>query len=137
MFNLLKITGHMITKNYALLLLLCITFLLSCSDYSDEASSIYGKYKMFSSDPAISQFIAHEDNYIQVSKDKTIVYNSTINGKPKFNFKGDYTYDREANTLLIKWVSGKLPDKLKIEEIEGERLIKIGETSYKKEKAKK
>ena len=133
MFIVVKIS-QIITKNYALMALLNITLLLSCSDNSGEVLPIHGKYKMFSNNPSISQFIANEDNYIQVNRDKTIVYNSTINMKPKFNFKGEYTYEKESNTLNIRWSDGKLPDKLQIEVIEGDYVIKIGETSYKKEK---
>ena len=134
MFILMKIRSLIVTKNYALVMLLYISLLLSCSDNRGETLPIHGKYKMFSSNPSISQFIANEDNYIQVNKNKTIIYNSTINMKPKFNFKGEYTYEKESNTLLIKWSDGKLPEKLQIEVIEGDHIIKIGETSYKKEK---
>ena len=125
----------MIFKNYTLLLLCFVTLLLSCSSNKDE--DIYGKYKMFSDNPEINRFIAFEDNYIQVNKNNTIVYNSTINTKPKFNFKGEYTYDKTSNTLQVKWYDGKLPDKLQIELKDEDHVIKIGETSYKKEKAKK
>ena len=127
----------MLTKNYALVPLLFITLLLSCSDNTGEALPIHGKYKMFSNDPAISRFIAIEDNYIQVNTDNTIIYNSTINGKPKFNFKGDYTYEPVSNTLTVQWEEGKLPAQLKVELADGEHIIKIGETSYRKEKAQK
>ena len=137
MFILLEQTSHMITKNYALAPLLFITLLLSCSDNNSGSLPIHGKYKMFSNDPAISRFIAAEDNYIQVNNDNTIIYNSTINGKPKFNFKGDYAYDPVAKTLTIQWAEGKLPAQLKVELADGEHIIKIGETSYKKEKAQK
>lgn len=115
--------------------LLFITLLLSCSDNNSASLPIVGKYKMFSNDPAISRFIAFEDNYIQVNNDNTIMYNSTINGKPKFNFKGDYTYDSVSKTLTVQWAEGKLPAQLKVELADGEHIIKIGETSYKKEKA--
>jgi hypothetical protein len=137
MFILLEKTGYMITKNYALVPLLFISLLLSCSDSNSDSSSIHGKYKMFSDDPAISRFIANEDNYIRVNNDNTIVYNSTINGKPKFNFKGNYTYDPLSKTLTVQWAEGKLPAQLKVELADGEHIIKIGETSYKKEKAQK
>ena len=124
----------MIFKNYTLLLLCFVTLLLSCS--SNKNQDIYGKYKMFSDNPDVSRFIAFEDNYIQVNKDNTIIYNSTINTKPKFNFKGDYAYDKTSNTLQVKWSDGNLPDKLQIELKDGDHIIKIRETTYKKMKDK-
>ena len=127
----------MVTKNYALMSLLIIILLLSCSDNKNESLPIHGKYKMFSNDPAISQFIAIEDNYLQINSDNTIIYNSTINGKPKFNFKGDYSYDPVSKTLTVKWADGKLPAQLKAELVNGDHIITIGETSYKKEKDRK
>lgn len=133
-FELSQTMSSIITKNHAFRLLLFISLLLSCSDNTGSLP-IYGKYKMLSNDPAISRFIANEDNYIQVNTNKTIVYNSTINNKPKFNFKGEYSYDKESNTLHIKWTGGKLPDQLKIEISGEDYIIRIGETVYKKEKA--
>jgi hypothetical protein len=134
MFEFSKTMSSINTKNHAFPLLLFITLLLSCADNTGSLP-IYGKYKMFSNDPAVSQFITNEDNYIQVNPDNTIVYNSTINNKPKFNFKGAYTYEKESNTLNVKWTEGKLPDKLKIEISGEDQIIRIGETAYKKEKA--
>ena len=137
MFILLEKISYMATKNYALIPLLTFILLLSCSDNKKESLPIHGKYKMFSNDPAISQFIAIEDNYIRVNNDGTIIYNSTINGKPKFNFRGDYTYDPGSKILTIKWAEGKLPAQLKVESVDDEHTITIGETSYKKENVQK
>ncbi|HJS54179.1 MAG TPA: hypothetical protein VJ765_06525 [Chitinophagaceae bacterium] len=134
MFEISKTMSTIIPKNRASLHLLCITLLLSCSDNTGSLP-IYGKYKMFSNDPAVRQFIANEDNYIQVNPDKTIVYNSTINNKPKFNFKGEYDYEKESGTLNIKWTAGGLPAQLKIEVTEEDYIIRIGETTYKRVKA--
>ena len=133
MFERPKKMSPIVTKNHAFITFLLIIFLLSCSDSREDSMSIYGKYKMFSDDPNISRFIANEDNFIQVNKDKTIIYNSTINNKPKFNFTGSYTLEENSNILAITWTEGKLPDTLKIELINDYHIIKIGETSYRKE----
>ena len=106
--------------------------LFACSNVDPDNVGIYGKYKSYSEDPAVNRYLINEDNYIQINKDNTIVYNTTINGKPKFNFKGTYTYDKVSDTLTIKWAEGKIPDKLKIELSGKDQIIKIGETFYKK-----
>ena len=105
-----------------------------CSGADDASSFIYGKYKWYSEDPSVNRFIMYEDNYLKVNEDQTIVYHTTINSKPKFNFKGEFTLDKETTTLNIKWKEGKLPAKLTIEKKGEDYIIKVGETIYKKEK---
>ena|SRR5215510_10143237 len=124
------------SKNGSLFFLPAFLFslMMSCSNPGDSPSSIYGKYKAFSNNPSINQFIINEDNYIMLNDDKAIIYHTTINGKPKFNFKGRYDYMKESGTLNIKWEEGKLPDQLRIEKSGEDYLITIGETLYKKEK---
>ena len=106
--------------------------LFACPNVDSGNTGIYGKYRSYSEDAAVNRYLINEDNYIQINKDNTIVYNTTINGKPKFNFKGTYTYDKVSDTLTIKWTEGKIPDKLKIELTGKDQIIKIGETFYKK-----
>lgn len=107
--------------------------LIACSDNTSNSLPPLGKYKMYSDDPQVNRFIAFENNYIEINKDNTIVYNTTINTKPKFNFKGSYTYDEKSNTLNIAWYQGKLPNALKIETEGKKYIIRIGESTYKKE----
>ena len=108
-------------------------FLIACSNNASESLPPLGKYKMYSDDPDVNRFVFFENNYIELNKDNTIVYNSTINSKPKFNFKGTYTYDIGSNTLNITWTEGKLPNTLKIETKNKDHIIKIGQSTYKKE----
>ncbi|HEX6845496.1 MAG TPA: hypothetical protein VF144_00895 [Chitinophagaceae bacterium] len=109
---------------------------IGCANNTAQTSPALGKYKMYSDDPEINRFISFEDNYIQINKDNTIIYNSTINSKPRFNFKGDYEYDAALRTLTIKWSDGKIPEKLIIEKNGDDDIIKIGQTSYKRLKTK-
>ena len=126
----------MIYKNSAIISTLCLMLIsfFSCDNNNDPSSFIYGKYKLFSTDPSMQQFTAGENTFIGIEKDGTITYNSTINNKPKFNFSGTYKFDKETNTLTIEWKEGKLPGVLKIEPVDDGHVIKIGDTQYKKEK---
>lgn len=126
----------MLPKNHFLFILSCslFCFFISCSNIDTAPSYVYGKYRIHSDDPNVQRFIAGENTYLEIKKDQTIEYNSTINSKPKFNFTGDFTFDKTTNTLTIKWKDGKLPSDLKIEKINNDYLIRVGETNYKKEK---
>ena len=126
----------MIYKNSAIMILPCLMLISSfaCRNNDDDSSFIYGKYMLFSADPSMQQFTTAENTYIEIGKDQTIVYNSTINNKPKFNFTGTYKFNKEANTLTIQWKEGKLPGTLKIETVDDGYVIKIGDTQYKKER---
>lgn len=117
--------------SFFILLILLSTF-SSCSENEADPASIFGKYKNYSEDPSINNQLINEDNYIEIKKENTIVYNTTINSKPKFNFKGNYTYDKAANTLIIEWSGGNLPVILKIEKVGKDQIIRIGDTFYKK-----
>lgn len=96
---------------------------------------VYGTYWIYSNDPEIQRFIQGQNTFINLNKDHTIAYNTTINGKPKFNFSGVYTLDEKSNTLTIAWLGGKLPKQLKVEKEGEEYIIRIGETTYKKRRA--
>ncbi len=126
-------TSQKTTCRFLLLLPAFTTILISCTDSASNNLPPLGMYKMYSDNPDVNRFIAFENNYIELNKNNTIVYNSTINTKPKFNFKGTYTYDKESNTLNISWAEGKLPNILKIETLNKNHIIKIGESTYKKE----
>jgi len=74
-----------------------------------------------------------EDTYLKVNNDHTIIYNSTMNGKQRFHFEGNFRLDDKTNTLTIQWKEGKLPDTLKIINVGPDYIIQIGNTTYKKE----
>lgn len=101
-----------------------------------ETSPVYGTYRISSNDPMIQRSVQNQDIYFQLKDDHLIIYNTTINGKPKFNLKGAYTVDTKTNTLNIKWFGGHLPKHLKVENEGEDYIIRIGETTYKKEKEK-
>ena len=125
----------MLHKNLFLFILSGFLFccFIGCSNIETAPSYVYGKYRISSDDPNVQRFISEENTYLEIKKDQTIEYNSTINNKPKFNFSGDFTFDKTTNTLTIKWKDGKLPSDLKIEKSNNDYLIRIGETNYKKE----
>ena len=126
----------MIYKNSAIRTLFCLMLIsfFACHNNEDPSSFIYGKYKLFSTDPSLQQFTSGENTFIKIDEDGAITYNSTINNKPKFNFSGTYKFDKETNTLTIQWKEGKLPGVLNIETVDDGYIIKIGDTQYKKEK---
>lgn len=93
---------------------------------------VHGIYRIYSDDPAIKLYIQNQNTYIKLNPDKTIVYNTTINGKPKFHFEG--TYRQQHGEIVIEWKDGKLPSKLSIEKKGDDQVIKIGSTMYKKER---
>lgn len=105
-------------------------FLPGCKN---DNPNIFGTYKIYSDDPAVRLFIEGQDTYIKLNDDQTIVYNSTINGKPKFHNEGTFTLDKN-NEITIQWKTGKLPGKLRIEMGKDDYMIRIGSTIYKKEK---
>jgi hypothetical protein len=106
-----------------------ITILSSC----DKKSNILGTYRIYSTDPAVKQWIVGENTYLKLNSDNTIIYNSTMNGKQRFHFEGKFTLDGSTNTLTIQWQDGKLPNKLQIEKKGSDYIIRIGTTTYKKE----
>lgn len=99
-----------------------------------EPSAVYGSYKIYSNDPMVNKFTSGQDIYLKINNDRTIIYHTTINGKPKFHNTGVFTLDEKTNTLAIQWKDGKLPSKLKIEKQKENYVIKIGATVYAKEK---
>src|SRR4030095_2353205 len=107
---------------------------LSCNNKSTPA--IVGTYRIYSEDPSIQRWIAGEDTYFKLNDDHTIIYNSTINGKPKFNFDGNFVLDQKTNELTIDWNQGKLPNKLQVQQVGSDYIIQVGTTTYKKQKAK-
>lgn len=116
-----------------IVLLTSTVFLLfSLNQGSTMPSPVQGIYRIYSDDPAISLYIQDQNTYIKLNADRTIVYSTTINGKPKFHFEGTYT--QQNNSIAIKWKEGKLPSKLTIEKKGDDQIIKVGSTMYKKEK---
>ena len=113
---------------------LMLVFSSSCRRSEEVPSIILGKYRLFSSDPSLQRFIQNENNFIEIKKDNTITYHSTINGKEKFNFSGDFIYDKINKKLSIEWKAGKLPSTLKIDKTGDDHIIWINETAYVKEK---
>ena len=115
---------------------LALAFALhSCGDTEQKAAGIYGKYKASSDDPAINKFLAGEDNYLELRNNQTIVYNTTINGKPKFHFTGTFALDEPSKTVNITWKDNeKLPKKLTIENKDEKQVITVGQTNYIKQK---
>lgn len=126
----------MINKNSATTVLFCLMLIsfFACHNNDEPSSFIYGKYRIFSTDPSMQQFTSGENTFIEIMKDGTIIYNSTINNKPKFNFTGTYQFNKETSTLTIQWKEGKLPGILGVETVDDGYIIKIGDTQYKKEK---
>ena len=117
---------------YILILLLTI-FGVACST-KESSGNIYGTYQIYSEDPEVRRFIEGQDTYIRLNDDQTVIYNSTINNKLKYNIKGKFSYEEKTNTLTINWEEGNLPDKLKIEKEGAANIIRIGNTIYKKDK---
>ena|SRR5437763_4295580 len=105
---------------------------LSCNSKSPD---IYGTYRLFSDDPSIEKWLAGETTFLQLNSNNTIIYNSTMNGKQRFHFEGNFALDRKTNTLTIRWKDGKLPNILQIEKKGHDYIIQIGSTTYKKENA--
>jgi len=136
LFDNLKKTAVMINKNNAIVTLFCLMLIsfFACHNNDDPSSFIFGRYKLFSNDPSLQQFTSGENTFIEIGKDETIIYNSTINNKPKFNFSGTYKFNKKTNTLAIEWKDGKLPAVLKVETVNDGYVIRIGDTQYKKEK---
>lgn len=96
-----------------------------------DTSPIYGKYKIsYDSDSSIGRLLPPEETHFMVNNDGTIEYNSTINRKPKYRFKGSFALDEKTNTLSIKWEKGKIPSTLKIEQKNEAYFIKVGNTYY-------
>lgn len=107
-------------------------FFILTTNIKNNTTPIYGVYRIFSDDAAVKMYIEGQNTYIKLNEDKTIIYNTTINGKPKFNFEGTFT--QRNNEIAIQWKDGKLPANLKIETKGDEQVIKIGSTLYKKER---
>lgn len=108
-----------------------LTILFSCNKRSP---AILGTYKMYSDDPSVQAWIAGENTYIKLNSDNTIVYNTTINGKQKFHFNGNFILDESSNELIIQWKEGKMPNKLRVQQVGADYIIQIGTTIYKKVK---
>lgn len=125
-------TAKEITFGVTVIIVLAIGIIFLFANKKDQPS-IYGVYRIYSNDPAVQLFIAGQNTYLKLNEDRTIVYNTTINGVPKFHFEG--TFIQHNNELAITWKDGKLPGKLKIETQQNNQIIKIGSTLYKKEKA--
>lgn len=131
MKNLIKIEKTSVI--HIVMIPLILIALSSCKEHAH--SQIFGTYRLYSDDPSVQMWIAGENTYLQLLEDHTIVYNNTLNGKPKFHFKGEFTFNEKTNTLNIKWKEGNLPDKLTVEKKEPDYVIHVGTTAYKKEKA--
>jgi hypothetical protein len=114
------------------MLVLGVLLLASVKQEQSANVPVQGIYRIYSDDPAIRLYIQEQNTYIKLNADQTIVYNTTINGKPKFYFEGTYTH--RNNEISIKWKDGKLPSNLTIEKKGDDQIIKIGSTMYKKEK---
>lgn len=110
---------------------LFLVIFLSCNS---NKSVVFGTYRIYSNDPAVQQWIVGENTYLKLNSDNTIIYNSTMNGKQRFHFEGNFTLDDKKNTLTIQWKEGKLPSKIQIQKIGTDYVIQIGNTTYKKEK---
>ena len=102
---------------------------LSCNSKNPD---IYGTYRIFSEDPSIEKWLAGETTFLQLNSNNTIIYQSTMNGKQRFHFEGNFSFDRKTNTLTIHWTDGKLPNKMQIEKRGDDYIIQIGSTIYKK-----
>ena len=101
----------------------------------EPLSPVIGTYRISSNDPMIQRAVYNQDIYLKVDKNNTIAYNTTINGKRKFDFSGTYVLDEKTNTLTIAWLGGNLPGQLKVEQEGEDYIIRIGHTTYKKEKS--
>jgi hypothetical protein len=110
--------------------LVTMVILLSCSS---KDPAIFGTYRLYSEDPSVQKWIAGENTFLKVNIDKTIIYNSTMNGKQRFHFEGSFNLDSRTNTLSIRWKDGRLPGKMQIERKGSDYIIQIGTTTYKKE----
>jgi hypothetical protein len=127
--------NHVIITSTVLIAVICLTAFLFFAQQTGTAS-IYGKYLITSNDPMIQRSVQNQRIYLLLNKNNTIAYNTTINGKRKYDFSGTYILDKKNNTLTIAWLGGKLPKQLKVEKEGGDYIIRIGETIYKKEKEK-
>lgn len=114
---------------FILLLFIAVLLASGCDRAETKKEQIYGKYRAYSEDPRDQRFLAAEDNYLEIKADK-IVYQTTINQKPKFYFEGRYQLNSKTLELEIEWKEGKLPKKLKIEKDSENLFIKIGNTFY-------
>lgn len=122
-----------ITGGVLALALILSAFLLLSKE--KHISQVYGTYWVSSNDPAIQRFIQGQNIYLQLNKDHTIAYHTTINGKRKFDLSGVFTLDEKTNTLTIAWIGGsKAPKQLKVLREGEDYLIRVGETVYKKVK---
>jgi len=111
--------------------IIVVMALLSCNK---TTPAIFGTYRIYSDDPSEERWMIGENTYLKLNNDKTIIYNSTMNGKQRFHFEGNFTLDEKTNTLTIQWKDGKLPDKMQIQKVRSDYVIQIGTTTYKKEK---
>jgi hypothetical protein len=132
MQSLTEIQRRLNTVTFLLMLSITVTATLFCNK---TTSPVFGTYKMYSDDPALYEWMAGENTYLKLNTDKTIVYNSTINGKQKFHFEGNFTLDEGTNELTIQWKQGTLPSKLQVQKIGGNKIILVGITTYKKQGA--
>src|SRR5204863_5532123 len=119
-FMLEKLKGN---RCPGFLFLISVAVFLSCGK---RTMPLFGTYRIYSEDPSVKRWIAGENTYIKLNNDKTIVYNSTINGKQKFHFEGEFVLDEKTNTLTIQWKAGKLPEKMQIRKIGTDYVIEIG-----------
>lgn len=126
-----KMDARKIAFNKLMALVLVIMLCTSCKQ---KASPVSGTYRITSDDPVAKMLLAAENTYIKVNNDGTILYNTTLNQKPKFHILGTYTLDEKTNTLHVKWDSGKLPNKLTVQKVQANDVIRIGETVYVKER---
>jgi hypothetical protein len=121
-----------IAASVIVLITLTVCMLYALNQVPASPLPVQGIYRIYSDDPAIRLYIQDQNTYIKLNADRTIVYSTTINGKPKFHFEGTYT--QQDNEIAIKWKAGKLPSKLTIEKKGDDHIIKVGSTMYKKEK---
>jgi hypothetical protein len=135
--NMNRITDYrkgLIGITVMVVLAIGIFFLYSAKKETMGTPPVYGVYRIYSDDPAIRLYIQDQNTYLKINTDQTIVYNTTINGKPKFSFEGTFT--QKNNELAIQWKDGKLPSSLTVEKKGDDQIIKIGSTIYKKEKTR-
>src|SRR5258708_22095983 len=109
-------------KNFGFLFLISIAFTISLS-CNEPTSPVFGTYRIYSEDPSVKRWIAGENTYIKLNNNKTIVYNSTMNGKQRFHFEGVFALDKKTNTLMIQWKDGKLPNRLQVQNIGSDYVI--------------
>ena len=83
----------------------------------------------------IQRSVFNQKIFLKIDENNTIAYNTTINSKRKFDFSGTYVLDEKTNTLTVAWLGGNLPKQLKVEQEGEDYIIRIGETTYKKEKS--